>query len=140
MYLARNLKYLRMRNREMQKDIAGLLSVSKQTVSAYENGECDPDITKLIILADHFEISIDDLIRKEMKPPIPLYSLNLRYLRMKHGMLQTDVGKLIGVGQKEISKYEKGDREIPLTKLMILADFFGVTLDQLVKQDLSKER
>lgn len=44
MYLARNLKYLRMRNRKMQKDIADLLSVSKQTVSAYENGECEPGI------------------------------------------------------------------------------------------------
>ena len=61
-------------------------------------------------------------------------------MRKKQGMLQADIGKLIGVGQKEISNYEKGDREIPLTKLMILADFFGVTLDDLVKQDLSKEK
>lgn len=139
LYLAQNLKYLRERKGELQKDIADLLSVSKQTASIYENGECEPDIAKLIMLADHFEITIDELIRKEMKPPTPLYALNLRYLRMKQGMLQADIGKLIGVGQKEISKYEKGDREIPLTKFMILADFFGVTLDELVKQDLSKE-
>lgn len=65
---------------------------------------------------------------------------NLKYLRECNGELQKDIGKLIGVGQKEISNYEKGDREIPVTKLIILADFFGVTLDQMVKQNLSEEK
>ncbi|MCI8772056.1 MAG: helix-turn-helix transcriptional regulator [Lachnospiraceae bacterium] len=140
MYLAQNIKYLREYKGELQKDIADLLGVSISTMSKYESGDCEPDIEKLIMLADLFGITVDDLIRKELKPPIPLYTLNIRYMRKKQGMLQADIGKLIGVGQKEISNYEKGDREIPLTKLMILADFFGVTLDDLVKQDLSKEK
>ncbi len=140
MYLAQNLKYLRERNGELQKDMCELLGVTEATMSKYESGYIEPDIEKLITLAEHFGVTIDDLILKELKPPIPLYASNLKYMRMRYGMLQTDIGKLIGVGQREISNYEKGEREIPITKLIILADFFGVTLDQMVKQDLSNER
>ncbi len=109
-------------------------------MSKYESGYIEPDIEKLITLAEHFGVTIDDLILKELKPPIPLYVSNLKYMRMRYGMMQTDVGKLIGVGQRETSYYEKGEHEIPVTKLIILADFFGLTLDELVKQDLSKEK
>lgn len=139
MYLAQNLKYLRERNGEMQKDIAELLSISKQTASVYEKGECEPDIKKLIALADHFGVTIDDLLRKNMQPPKPKCADNLKFYREKYELTQEDIGKLVGVGQKEVSKYEKGDREIPLPKLLILSEYFGVTLDQFVKQDLSKE-
>lgn len=44
MYLAQNLRYLRERGGETQNDIANLLSLSKQTVSAYEKGEIKPNI------------------------------------------------------------------------------------------------
>ncbi len=140
MYLAQNLKYLRERNGELQKDMCELLGVTEATMSKYESGYIEPDIEKLITLAEHFGVTIDDLILKELKPPIPLYVSNLKYMRMRYGMMQTDVGKLIGVGQRETSYYEKGEHEIPVTKLIILADFFGLTLDELVKQDLSKEK
>lgn len=138
MYLAQNIKYLRERRGEMQKDIADLLSVSKQTASVYEKGEIEPDIEKLIKLADHFEISIDDLLRKDLRPPKPMYAGNLKYLRQKSQLTQSDIGDLLKLGQKEISNYETGEREIPIAKIMLLADFFGVTLDQFVKQDLSE--
>lgn len=134
------MKYLRERNGELQKDMCELLGVTEATMSKYESGYIEPDIEKLITLAEHFGVTIDDLILKELKPPIPLYVSNLKYMRMRYGMMQTDVGKLIGVGQRETSYYEKGEHEIPVTKLIILADFFGLTLDELVKQDLSKEK
>lgn len=139
MYLAQNLKYLRERNGEMQKDIAELLSISKQTASVYEKGECEPDIEKLILLADHFVVTIDDLLRKDLRPPKPRCAGNLKFYREKYELTQDDIGKLIGVGQKEVSNYEKGNREIPLLKLLILSEYFGITLDQFVKQDLSKK-
>lgn len=140
MYLAQNLKYLREQNGMNQNEMADVLGLSRATVGNWETGERKPDIEMIIRLAEHFGVSLDDLVLKELKPPIPIYASNLKYMRMRYGMLQADIGKLIGVGQKEISKYEKGNREIPLTKLIILADFFGATLDQMVKQDLSKEQ
>ncbi len=72
MYLAQNLKYLREKNGETQKDISKLLSVtgygySEMTVSRYENGECEPELRKVIILAEHFNVTIDELLTVEMK-------------------------------------------------------------------------
>jgi len=138
MFLATNIKYLREAKGEMQKDIAELLSVSKQTASVYEKGEIEPDISKLIVIADHFEVSIDDLIRKDLRPPKPMCATNLKYLREKNGFKQKEVGDLIKTKYSVVSKYESGAVEIPLVKIMKLADFFGVTLDQFVKQDLSE--
>lgn len=107
MYLAQNIKYLREYKGELQKDIADLLGVSISTMSKYESGDCEPDIEKLIMLADLVGITVDDLIRKELKSPIPLYTLNIRYMRKKQGMLQADVGKLIGVGQDRLLQRQR---------------------------------
>ena len=95
MYFAQNLKYLRECKGETQKDIAEVLSVSKQTASVYEKGEIEPDIAKLIMLADHFEITIDDLLRKDLRPPKPMCARNLKHLREKNGFKQKEIGDLI---------------------------------------------
>lgn len=139
MYLAQNLKYLREKNGMNQNEMADILGISQPAIGNWEQNNRKPDIEMIIRLAEYFGVSLDDLVLKELKPPIPLYASNLKYMRMRYGMFQTDIGKLIGVGQREISNYEKGEREIPVTKLIMLADFFGATLDQMVKQDLSKE-
>lgn len=139
MYLAQNLKYLRERSGEKQKNIADLLFVAKQTVSTYENGECEPNIERLILLADHFGVTIDDLLRKDLCPPKPMYASNLKYFREKYGMKQEDIADLLEVSLSAACKYENGKIYPTVIQLMKLADFFGVTLDQMVKQDLSKE-
>ena len=139
MYLAQNLKYLRERSGEKQKNIAGLLSVAQRTVSKYENSECEPDIEKLILFADHFGVTIDDLLRKDLCPSKPVYASNLKYFREKHGMKQEDIADLLEVSLFNACKYENGKIYPTVIQLMKLADFFGVTLDQMVKQDLSKE-
>lgn len=138
MYLATNLRHLRECRGETQKEVAELLSVSKQTASVYEKGEIEPDISKLIKIADHFEISIDDLLRKDLRPPKPMCARNLKYLREKSGFKQKEIGDLIKTKYSVVSKYESGMVEIHLIKIMQLAEFFGVTLDQFVKQDLSE--
>lgn len=140
MYLAQNLKHLREQRGLSQKDFSAELGLSQPAIGNWETGERKPDIEMLVRLAEYFNVTLDELVLNELKPPISLYASNLRYLRNKHRIPQTDIGKLIGVGQKEISNYEKGKHEIPVPKLIVLADFFGVTLDQLVKQDLSKEK
>ena len=47
------------------------------------------------------------------------------------------MGELLGLKNKSsLSLIEAGKREISVENLEKLADFFGVTLDKLVKQDL----
>lgn len=138
MYFSTNLKYLRERKCEMQKDVADLLGISKPSMGRYESGECEPDIAKLIKLADHFEITIDELIRKDLRPPLPRYAQNINILRNQYQCSQDDLAKLLNVNQSTISLYETGKRKMEVEDLLIVAEYFGVTLDQLVKQDLKE--
>ena len=56
------LKKLRIENKIIQKDVAEVLGITRQAVSYYENGEREPGIKELIILADLFDVSIDYLV------------------------------------------------------------------------------
>ena len=138
MYIAQNLKYLRERKGETQKDISSLLNVSEMTISRYENGENEPDLKNVVVLANHFDVSLDEIISVKMNEEIPLYLKNLRYLRTRFDMKQKDIANLLGVSQKSISKYEKCERTPTIENVIKLADYFGFTLDQFVKQDLSE--
>ena len=72
MYLAQNLKYLREKNGETQKDIANMLFVTEMTISRYEKGECEPNLQKVVVLAFHFQITVVELIAKPIRPVQPL--------------------------------------------------------------------
>ena len=58
-----NLKFLREQNNKTQKDIADLCKTTTATVSRWENGVNEPDIYTLILLADFFDITVDELIK-----------------------------------------------------------------------------
>lgn len=45
-----------------QSELSDILNVTRQAVSKYENGESFPDISILILIADTFGITIDNLI------------------------------------------------------------------------------
>ena len=65
---------------------------------------------------------------------------NLKFLREQNGMTQQELVEIIGLKNKSsISLIENGNYEPSIENLEKLADFFGVTMDQIVKQDLSQE-
>lgn len=49
-----------------QDDLALKVFVSRQTISNWENNKCYPDIKSLSLLANIFNISIDDLIKEDI--------------------------------------------------------------------------
>ena len=67
--IGKNLAALRKHARYSRKDIANILGVSEMTVGAYERGQKNPSIAKLIQLADFFAVSLDDLIRGNAENP-----------------------------------------------------------------------
>ncbi len=62
LFLSENLKRYRIIKNLTQEDVAKFLSISPQSISKWERGECYPDITFLPALANIFETSIDLLI------------------------------------------------------------------------------
>jgi len=57
---------------------------------------------------------------------------NLRKLRKERGLTQIGLQMKTGIEQALLSKYETGDRIPPTDALMILADFYGVSIDYIL--------
>lgn len=58
--------------------------------------------------------------------------LNLKNLRKQRKLTQSDLAEIIGVSQVTMGRYETGEREMPYETLFQLADFFGVTIDEIL--------
>ena len=54
---------LRKRRGLSQEELGFELGVSRQTVSKWESGQSYPDFQRLVLLADYFEVSLDELVR-----------------------------------------------------------------------------
>lgn len=136
--IGRNLKVLR--ESTTQRELAPLLGVTPSAVCMWESGRREPDIETLVHIAKLFEVTLDDLVMKELTPPVPLYVQNMIYLRKKRGYSQGELATVLGLqSASSIDLVESGKCELPVSKLVHLAEFFGVTMDQITKQDLSQE-
>ena len=61
-YFAHNLKVLRKEKGLNQPQLAKCLNVSKGMISFWENEKCEPTASNIIIVAQFFNISIDELL------------------------------------------------------------------------------
>lgn len=59
----------------------------------------------------------------------------LKYHREKNGFSQSSLATATGISQKKISYYESGKHSIPIEFCITLADFYGISLDELVGRD-----
>lgn len=65
-HFGKNLRYLRVSNNMTQTDLAAKLNVSHQAVSNYERGQRSCNLDSLILLSELFDVSVDDLLKKQM--------------------------------------------------------------------------
>lgn len=57
---------------------------------------------------------------------------NLRKLRKEHKLTQVALQMQTGIEQSLLSKFENGERIPPTESLIILADFYNVSIDYLL--------
>lgn len=62
----------------------------------------------------------------------------LYFLREENDMTQSDIGKLVGTKKVSVCNWEKTKAIIPLEKLNLLCNYFGVSMDYILK--LSDEK
>lgn len=139
-YFGSNMAYLRNKNGLGQKDIAIHIGCTQAAIANYEAGKREPDLKAAALIARLFGKALDDMILNEIQATPILLSKNLKFLRRKEGYRQEDMSAILGYSNK--SSYcllEKGQYEPDIKRLVNLAEFFGVSVDDLLKRDLEKE-
>lgn len=72
MNMADRIQYLRKTKGISQEELADKVGVSRQAVSKWESEQSVPDIEKVMILSDYFEVTTDYLLKGiEPKPDVP---------------------------------------------------------------------
>lgn len=64
---------------------------------------------------------------------------NIKYLRTRSGLTQKDLGKVVGGTNAMIQKYEKGTGSPSFEILIKLAEYFDISIDDLVFRNLNIE-
>lgn len=59
------------------------------------------------------------------------YAERLKSLRQDRDLTQSDIAKVLETTYQYYSTYESGKREMPLSRAIILARFYNVSLDYL---------
>lgn len=68
------------------------------------------------------------------------FSERLKTLRVAKGITQKQTGELICINDRTYRRYESGEIDPPLSKMVILANYFEVSLDYLVGLSDNPER
>ena len=61
-----------------------------------------------------------------------MYLPRLLDLRQDADKTQTEIAAVLGIDQRVYSNYETGKREIPVRYLIVLADYYGTSIDYMV--------
>ena len=67
-----------------------------------------------------------------------VYFYRLRDLREDRDLNQTQIAELLYTSQTVYSRYERGYQTIPVEHLIVLADFYGVSVDYILGRTNNK--
>ncbi len=77
MNIADRIQYLRKQKNYSQEELADELGVSRQSVSKWESEQSKPDLEKIILMSDLFEVTTDYILKGI--EPVSLQSKNTTY-------------------------------------------------------------
>ena len=100
MELGRRITELRKANHLTQEGLAERCSVTRQTISNWENGKSYPDLEMLVFISDSFDISLDALVKGDgkMVQEITKEQRKGRFQNYKMAALTVGLLLLVGLG------------------------------------------
>lgn len=114
LYLASNIKFLRLEKGKTQQDLADVCGKNNTAVSNWEKGIREPDAVDLGKISNYFNISVDDLMLKDLRVENKTFD-EFDILFSKYKDILTDEDKeymkfIIEKRKREIDK-QLGDEE-----------------------------
>jgi transcriptional regulator with XRE-family HTH domain len=130
------LRKARIKAGKSQKECAQALHCSPHTISQYERGRKGISLPELEVLSYLFDVPLtcfwdEDAVFEEAKkmPPLEkvimrrkIIGVMLRQARLEAGLTQKECARALGCPASRISQYERGERDLPLAELEVLAD------------------
>ena len=80
-----------------QEELANHLYVTRQTVSKWELGDSTPDMDKLIMLAELFEVSLDELVLNKVPVTTKLDELGAKIMTKENKQKAKKGLKIFGI-------------------------------------------
>ena len=124
-----------------QSDVANKLGYTPQLVSLWEKDRAIPDLSIISKYASLLGIDLEGFINcKEQKKndncvnrsfDIKKFSTNLRYLRKKNNLFQSDLATKLGVNVKTIVYWENGSSIPSIDNFLTLCEVFKTSFDEL---------
>ncbi|MEM8534996.1 MAG: helix-turn-helix transcriptional regulator [Chloroflexota bacterium] len=149
------LRYLRRRQGLTQADLAEQLALARQGhVSNLEMGRREPSVDLVLHIAQLFAVSADYLLRDEVpveavthvsdQPSSPsqgrCFGTKVHSLRHQSGLTQAALAQHLGLTTHvHVSTIERGRKDASLDLIRKIADFFEVTIDYLLRDDIAVE-
>ena len=65
-YLSKNIKYLRQKNNLTQEDFGKIVNKARSLISAWESDDREISTEDIIKISNHFFVSMDDLVSKDL--------------------------------------------------------------------------
>lgn len=106
-YFPENLKFLRTQNGMTQDDLAKKMDKDYSTIGKWELGQRNPIMSDIIKLSDIFNISVQDLVEKDLRIKTELTEFELLFDKKKNILNESDkaiIKAIIEQRQKEIDK------------------------------------
>ena len=125
--LADNLRFLRKKYGLNQDDMKDILNVSRQAYSNSERCERTPDLDTLVRLCQFFDISIDDMVLKNLRTCTSSFK-GIRETPASypfHAICEEDDSSVYLSGQE--MDFIMGFRDLPVEKKEIVTGFLNYT-------------
>jgi len=108
MYLGKNLRFLRKQKGLTQMEIAEKLDIKRTMISAYEDGRSEPKLTGLTILAGIFNISVDELLNRDVEVSGKIVAQEPALKILTIAVDKQDQENITMIGQKASAGYLNG--------------------------------
>ena len=131
-----------------QLEMARILNINIRTYKLYESGKRLINIEDINKISNYFKIPINTLLdlsqslkSSNIYENINYHFLasNLKLLRLKNHLTQTDFAKIMNVSLNTIWKYENDSRNINIAFLINLSLKYHISIDYFCGKTLKKE-
>ena len=135
-FFSKNLKFMREKKGLSQTKLAEKIGVNQTTIARWEDDNRVPTIDNAIDVANALNISLPDLLEKNLmlnngnSKNIDEYIGNkIKYYREKKKISQKELGEFLNTTSQTISRYESGKRGANRDILFLLAEYFNININ-----------